>query len=264
MVQLRRPSPGAITSPFGQRVGSFHEGIDFGWGNGWNICAAAAGTVRHSGPGGIYGARYGNLTVIDHGPGVQTRYAHQSRMHVRPGIELPMGELIGVQGGSGAKGPNTYDPHLHFELLINGVRVDPMPYFSGTASDTPIIIEPDKEEDTMKIINAADGSGSYLVTDNGVVGILALTQANIWRLQQAEPGEWVTMHPSEIQDIDKALRSIARGNAASVSVDPAALATALAPLLKVGATVDDIEAALKDDFAAVVAAIPTKINATLN
>lgn len=132
-ISLVRPSPGAITSGFGPRSGGFHYGTDFGWGNGWNIFAAAAGTVIHSGPGGKYGARYGNLTVIDHA-GFQTRYGHQSQMYVRPGLQVPAGAHIGVKGGSGAKGLNDYPPHLHFELLVGGVHRDAKNLFTAPAS----------------------------------------------------------------------------------------------------------------------------------
>ncbi|WP_193510493.1 M23 family metallopeptidase [Cryobacterium sp. BB736] len=172
-IALRRPSPGQITSGFGVRAGGLHEGIDFGWGNGWSIYAAATGVVTWAGPGAGYGTRYGNLTIINHG-GYETRYAHQSRIDVRVGQQVSVGQAIGVIGGSGASGPNTYAPHLHFELLIGGKRVNPAPYFTSTAGGgvTPIVvIEPEEEsEHEMRVIYNQDAPASQDATRRAVVG----------------------------------------------------------------------------------------------
>lgn len=153
VIALSRPSPGQITSGFGNRAGGLHEGIDFGWGNGWTIYAAASGVVRWAAPGAGYGARYGNLTIIDHG-GFETRYAHQTQMWVRDGYKVSAGEGIGLIGGSGERGLNTYAPHLHFELLVGGKRVNPALYLAapagGEVTPIPDTVKDDEIEDDME------------------------------------------------------------------------------------------------------------------
>jgi murein DD-endopeptidase MepM/ murein hydrolase activator NlpD len=124
---LASPLPGAIlTSPFGQRLHPIfgtvraHDGIDFGAPQGMFIRAAAAGTVVSVGVRG----GYGNATIIDHGGGVATLYAHQSEMFVIEGQAVKAGQVIGAVGSTGF----STGPHLHFEVRLRGVPVDPMLY----------------------------------------------------------------------------------------------------------------------------------------
>lgn len=137
-IALHRP-PGQIASGFGMRNGRMHYGVDFSWMRpdhvqDWNVYAAAAGTIVHSRPLGAFG----NLTILDHGNDVETYYAHQARF-IRTRGNVDELEKLGIIGGSGADGPNTYAPHLHFELRIRGKPVDPMPYFTaGAGGATPI------------------------------------------------------------------------------------------------------------------------------
>jgi murein DD-endopeptidase MepM/ murein hydrolase activator NlpD len=124
---LSVPIPGApITSGFGPRVHPIfhdvrmHTGVDFGATYGTPIRAAADGVVVWAGPRG----GYGNATIIDHGGGLATLYAHQSQVVVRVGQHVTRGQLIGLVGATGfATGP-----HLHFEVRVDGVPVDPMRY----------------------------------------------------------------------------------------------------------------------------------------
>ena len=67
---------------------------------------------------------YGNMVVIDHGLGLETRYAHNARLTVRAGARVTRGQLIAAVGSSG----NSTAPHLHFEILKHGVPVDPRKY----------------------------------------------------------------------------------------------------------------------------------------
>jgi murein DD-endopeptidase MepM/ murein hydrolase activator NlpD len=121
------PIPGApITSPFGPRLDPIlgiikvHTGIDLGAAEGTPIRAAADGTVVTAGV--VDG--YGNCTVIDHGNGLATLYGHQSQLLVTPGQQVHKGDIIGLVGHTGfATGP-----HLHFEVRVDGVPVDPIPY----------------------------------------------------------------------------------------------------------------------------------------
>jgi len=113
------PWHGAITQPFGPT----HKGIDI---DGYNqigapIVAAAGGTVVLAAYTD-YG--YGNYVIIDHGDGMQTLYAHLSAIWVAQGQSVSQGEAIGALGTSGY----STGPHLHFEVHIGGVPVDPLGY----------------------------------------------------------------------------------------------------------------------------------------
>jgi murein DD-endopeptidase MepM/ murein hydrolase activator NlpD len=105
---------------------SCHTGVDIPAPMGAPIIAARAGTViwtkaELSGP-------YGNNTLIDHGNGLSTFYAHQSGFAVSPGQSVRQGQVIGYVGTTGYSS----GPHLHFEVHINGVPYDPMGWFGGS------------------------------------------------------------------------------------------------------------------------------------
>jgi murein DD-endopeptidase MepM/ murein hydrolase activator NlpD len=102
------------------RWGRMHEGIDITAPTGTPIWAAAAGTVIHSG----WLGGYGNLVVVDHGNGLATAYAHASAIFVSVGQSVAQGETIALVGSTG----NSSGPHLHFEVRVNGVAVDPLFY----------------------------------------------------------------------------------------------------------------------------------------
>ena len=114
------PVSGPVTSPFGMRWGRMHEGIDIGVPYGTPIHAAAAGRVIYAG----WMEGYGNLTVIDHGNGLATAYGHQSSIAVSNGASVSQGQVIGYVGCTG----HCFGPHLHFEVRVNGVAVDPLGY----------------------------------------------------------------------------------------------------------------------------------------
>jgi murein DD-endopeptidase MepM/ murein hydrolase activator NlpD len=96
----------------------FHSGLDFCGGVGAPILAPAAGTVVFAGPLTVRG----NATIIDHGWGVYTGYLHQSEIMVKVGDHVEAGQLIGKVGGTG----RVTGPHLHWEVVVGGVQVDPM------------------------------------------------------------------------------------------------------------------------------------------
>jgi murein DD-endopeptidase MepM/ murein hydrolase activator NlpD len=114
------PVNGTVVSGFGMRWGRMHEGIDISASTGTPIWAAAAGTVIHSG----WLGGYGNLVVVDHGDGLATAYAHTSSILVSVGQPVAQGETIALVGSTG----NSSGPHLHFEVRVNGVAVDPLLY----------------------------------------------------------------------------------------------------------------------------------------
>lgn len=109
-----------ISSPFGPRWGRFHSGVDFALAQGSDIYAADDGTVYYAG----YSGGYGNLIKVDHGNGMQTYYAHCSSIEASPGQQVNAGQLIARVGSTG----NSTGPHLHFEVIINGTRVDPIDF----------------------------------------------------------------------------------------------------------------------------------------
>lgn len=123
---LKTPVPHVnISSPFGPRWGGFHNGVDFALAQGQPIYAADSGTVYYSG----YSGGYGKLIKIDHGNGMQTYYAHCSSLLVSSGQHVEKGETIGLIGSTG----NSTGPHLHFEVIINGNRVDPLDFLANGA-----------------------------------------------------------------------------------------------------------------------------------
>jgi murein DD-endopeptidase MepM/ murein hydrolase activator NlpD len=114
------PVNGPVTSPFGMRWGRMHEGIDIGVPTGTPIHASAAGKVVYAG----WMEGYGNLVAIDHGNGLSTAYGHQERVAVSVGQVVAQGQVIGYSDCTG----HCFGPHVHFEVRVNGVPVDPMNY----------------------------------------------------------------------------------------------------------------------------------------
>lgn len=135
---LAWPAVGIITSPFGDGRG--HPGIDIDGITGDPVIAAGPGTVVGAGvaPPGLSG--YGTIVAIDHGAGLMTLYAHLSRVDVATGQHVEVGQLIGAIGMTGIA---TGD-HLHFEVRVAGVPVDPMLWLSprGVPTSKPIPPQP--------------------------------------------------------------------------------------------------------------------------
>ncbi len=117
---MRWPTSGTVTSGFGSRWGRLHAGIDIGAPNGTPIRAAKDGTVIFA---GVQGG-YGNVVIIDHGGGLTTLYAHQSRIATNDGADVDPGDLIGYVGSTGQSTGN----HLHFETRVSGSPQNPLRY----------------------------------------------------------------------------------------------------------------------------------------
>ncbi len=122
---LGLPVPAPVTSQFGTRrsynggpFDQFHTGTDFAGAPGSPIYAPAPGKVVFTGQ--LYVR--GNATIIDHGFGIYTGYWHQSQILVKIGDEVQQGQLIGKIGATG----RVTGPHLHWEVFVNGVQVDPI------------------------------------------------------------------------------------------------------------------------------------------
>ncbi|MCS6908749.1 MAG: peptidoglycan DD-metalloendopeptidase family protein [Anaerolineales bacterium] len=102
----------------------FHTGLDIVGREGTEIYAPADGVVVFAGSLTVRG----KATMIDHGWGVFTGYYHQKEIYVRAGERVEAGQLIGLVGSTG----RSQGPHLHFEVWVNGVQVDPLDWLSQT------------------------------------------------------------------------------------------------------------------------------------
>lgn len=128
-VQFQKPVAGRISSDFGSRFhpidrrAKFHGGLDIAVPTGTAVKAAAEGTVTFAGRKG----GYGNLVVISHPDGRETRYAHLASISVAAGDPIGAGQPIALSGSTG----KSTGPHLHFEMRENGVAVDPRRFLSN-------------------------------------------------------------------------------------------------------------------------------------
>ena len=133
----RRPiREGRTSSGFGTRRDPFtgrparHEGLDFPAPLGTPILASAGGRVVTAGASGAYG----NAVVIDHGNGLATLYGHASRIFVRPGDLVMPQQAIAAVGSTG----RSTGAHLHFEVLLRGIRVEPRDYLARVGSPSAL------------------------------------------------------------------------------------------------------------------------------
>ena len=108
------------TSGFGARWGRQHKGVDLAVSVGTTVYAADGGTVIEA----QYSGSYGNVVIIDHQNGQETRYAHNSKLLVKKGDKVYQGQAIAKSGNTG----RSTGPHLHFEIRINGVPKNPLNY----------------------------------------------------------------------------------------------------------------------------------------
>lgn len=122
---IANPAPGkSVSSSFGVRkdpllgTPAMHAGIDFRAAMGDPIRATAAGTVVKAG----WNGGYGRMVEIDHGNGFSTRFAHMSKVKVKVGQAIAVGDVVGNVGSSG----RSTGPHLHYEVRRNGDAIDPL------------------------------------------------------------------------------------------------------------------------------------------
>ncbi|MBV7379434.1 M23 family metallopeptidase [Maritimibacter dapengensis] len=118
-----RPGTFRYTSGFGTRWGRLHAGTDMAGPVGTPIHATADGVVIHA----DWQSGYGRLVKIQHEFGIETRYAHMSRIAVKKGQRVSRGERIGDMGNSG----RSTGPHLHYEVRVGGKAVNPMTYIKA-------------------------------------------------------------------------------------------------------------------------------------
>lgn len=136
------PIPGEmITSRFGgDRTyngglwRSYHTGVDFRRAVGEPVWATASGRVVAVDPLDVRG----NVVIIDHGYGIFSQYAHTSEAYVTPGQHVQRGQLIAAAGSTG----RTNGPHLHFEIIVNGIPVDPLAWMALMPGFVPPVEAP--------------------------------------------------------------------------------------------------------------------------
>jgi murein DD-endopeptidase MepM/ murein hydrolase activator NlpD len=133
MVPTQQPVVGgSLGSPFGWRIdplngrSALHTGLDFPSEPGTPILAAAGGVVVTQ----EYHQAYGNMVEVDHGNDLVTRYAHASRVFVKKGDLVKRGQKIAEVGTTG----RSTGPHLHFEVLVQGVFQDPQKFLTAGQS----------------------------------------------------------------------------------------------------------------------------------
>lgn len=121
-----KPARGPIGSRFGYRIDpinnkqKMHAGVDIVVGPGTPVRATADGVVSFAG----WDDQFGKLVSIDHGYGVLTRYAHNSQIYVQVGQKVSKFDVISASGNTG----RSTGPHLHYEVRVNGIPVNPMNY----------------------------------------------------------------------------------------------------------------------------------------
>lgn len=126
------PVMGRLMGPYGQRIdpfsgeGAYHTGVDISAPTGTQVRATADGIVVHAG----WSGGYGRLVVVDHGNGMQTYYAHLSRISVLQGQEIRRNEMVGAVGSTG----RATAPHLHYEVRIGKLPVNPYRYLARASA----------------------------------------------------------------------------------------------------------------------------------
>jgi len=157
--ELAWPVPGytRISSNYGMRyhpilhINKLHTGVDIAAPAGSNFIAANDGIVTKAG----FNTAYGNMVIIDHGGGISTLYAHGSEILVQVGQTVKRGEAVLKVGSTGY----STGPHAHFEVRINGVVTDPMPYITNgiipnaNVQEKEEQIKEDKQQNNKKVEN---------------------------------------------------------------------------------------------------------------
>lgn len=122
-----------LHSTFGERLHPVlgyvrdHKGLDFTAEIGTPVYATGDGVVKNA----HFSLTFGNVIFIDHGYGYETRYAHLSKFNAKTGQQVKRGEIIGFVGSTGLSG----GPHLHYEVLYNGLQINPINFFQRDLSN---------------------------------------------------------------------------------------------------------------------------------
>lgn len=141
-VPSRMPLSGfRMTSDYGMRTHpvlgrrAHHKGVDLAAPTGTPVYATADGMIERA----EFSSSYGLVIYTDHGAGLETRYAHLSKLAVAEGERVRKGDLIGYVGSTG----RSTGPHLHYEVRVDGVAVNPIPYMVETATQVAAAERPE-------------------------------------------------------------------------------------------------------------------------
>jgi murein DD-endopeptidase MepM/ murein hydrolase activator NlpD len=130
------------------KIRKFHYGIDFTARIGTPIYSTGQGKIEYLIPHHSKSSKgYGNLIIIDHGYGYKTLYAHLSKFNVKKGQKVKRGDVIGYVGSTGL----STGPHLHYEVIKNGRKVNPIHYFFNDLS-------PEEYQEIIKISSSIQKS----------------------------------------------------------------------------------------------------------
>lgn len=251
-----RPAKGNINTQFGPRPKptpsspAIHYGQDYGWGGGDEIVAGASGRVKSY----AYTGAYGNRLVIEHGNGFETWYCHLARNYVAVGVQVSGGQRIAEMGSTG----NVVGKHLHFEVRLNGVAVNPAPYFNtsnSTAGNGNIPLEDEDMAEEASVQEAIRIGNATFAQQQWIIATLAEIKAN-----QADDATEASVQEAVRVSNEVWARTGKILSAPASVIDVAKLAAALkAAGIKVEidgpALVKLLEASLADDFKAIPKAV---------
>lgn len=184
------PVDGKVTSQFGPRRYRYHYGIDIDLNTGDPVYAAFDGVVRIA----QYSSTYGNTVVIRHHNGMETLYAHLSKMLAKPGDELEAGDRIGLGGSTG----RSTGPHLHFEVRYKGWSLNPTDFIcfdTGTLHVEEYHLTPEsldhltwRQRGTQYVVKSGDSL--YRIANNHDISVKQLcTMNNITAQTIIRPGQ---------------------------------------------------------------------------
>ncbi len=199
------PVLGRVTSPFGDRFGRFHAGVDIKAALGARIAVAADGVVLAT----TTLPDHGNTVVVGHGLGLTTLYAHADRIDVTPGDQVVRGQSIALVGTTG----RSMGPHLHFETRIAGTPRDPLSFLPPPLDPAAALREVllDSFRDVFATSSAVAIVGSPLHENAGDsmiwLGQLALLKAlgqTVWAVRHpaALTDDFVRRLPSDVVIVD--------------------------------------------------------------
>jgi hypothetical protein len=151
------PFKGVVTSHFGWREGRIHKGIDIDLEKGDKVSAAFDGKVRFAKKQG----GFGNVVILMHPNGLETVYAHLSKIKVKEGDVVLSGQTIGLGGNTG----HSYGTHLHFELRYKGHPLNPAAFISFT--DHKLYYHTVTIKNTKHMLAAFPGNSNLHVVNRG-------------------------------------------------------------------------------------------------
>ncbi len=191
-----RPVPGVITSNYGWRAkfNRMHKGVDLHLNVGDTVRSAMSGIVKKV---GFDAKGYGNYIVLDHPNGMETLYAHLSNAVAFVGQNIQMGDPVGIGGCSG----NSTGPHLHFEVKLDGVAVDPTMLFNFSTGvycdhvdNKQVIVQNNQAASTLLLGHSLTSKRTYVVRQGDTpvtvakragISVMRLCQLNM--IQDNEP-----------------------------------------------------------------------------